>query len=150
MSGPAETFPRGALLAAGALIAFSLIAVSAARLFGAPDGASAPALTGTDSALRLQFEDQADGSLKVIDVAGNRVVALFEPGRGGFVRGAMRALARNRQLHDIGPGTPFLLAYGEDGRLVLEDPATSSLIPLDAFGPSNVAAFAALLQDSRS
>ncbi|MEQ8858841.1 MAG: photosynthetic complex assembly protein PuhC [Pseudomonadales bacterium] len=146
---PAETFPRGALLAAGALIAFSLLAVGAVRLFGDHDRVFEPALAHADAVRQLQFEDQADGSLRVIDVVDGRVVATLEPGSGGFVRGAMRALARTRALHDVGAETPFLLAYGDDGRLVLEDPATASHIPLDAFGPSNVAAFAVLLHAPR-
>jgi putative photosynthetic complex assembly protein len=40
---------------------------------------------------------------------------------------------------------PFRLALHADGRLTLEDPATSRTIELQAFGPANSGAFARLL-----
>lgn len=152
MSGPGdgERFPRGALLAAGGLVLFALVAVTGARLAGFSGVAAVPEpaqpARWAATARRLSFEDRPDGTLRVSDAASGRVVADLEPGSGGFVRGMMRAMARHRRLQGAGVETPFLLSYSDNGRLVLEDPATDQRIAIDAFGASNLAAFAALLE----
>jgi hypothetical protein len=47
-----------------------------------------------------------------------------EPGTQGFLRGALRALVRERRQHGLGDEQPFRLLAHPDGRLTLEDPAT--------------------------
>jgi putative photosynthetic complex assembly protein len=139
-----ETLPRTALLAVAALLAITLLAAAGGRLLGvAPDPAASPPMQGERL---LQFHDLDDGSLQVVDAANARIIATLEPGTNGFMRGMMRGLARTRKLHGVGAEPPFLLAYGTDGHLVLVDPALDSRIPLGAFGLTNVAAFAALLE----
>jgi putative photosynthetic complex assembly protein len=146
--GESETFPRGALLAAATLVIFTLLAVAVGRPSGG-QSAAAPASPARAERL-LQFQDLDDGSLRVVDVGRQQIVATLEPGTNGFMRGMMRAMVRTRTLHGVGDETPFLLAYGADGRLVLEDPATDSRIPLDAFGPTNVSAFAILMEEPKT
>jgi len=149
-AGDSEQFPRGALLAAGGLVLFALVAVSAARLAGFSGVAAVPEparpAQWAAGARRLTFEDRPDGTLRVSDALSGRVVADLEPGSGGFVRGMMRAMARHRRLQGVGAEAPFLLSYSDHGRLVLDDPATGQRIAIDAFGPSNLADFAALLE----
>jgi putative photosynthetic complex assembly protein len=93
----------------------------------------------------LVFSDRPDGSIGVYDVAHGVALPALPGGNGGFVRGALRALARQRRLAHVGPEVPFTLVRWSDGRLTLDDSATHNHLELQAFGPSNEAAFAALL-----
>lgn len=140
-----DTFPRWALQGAGALIVFSLASVALVRLSGnGPDqrAEAAAAHEGIDRALR--FEDRPDGSIAVLDAARGSTVAQLR-GEQGFVRGALRTLARERKARGLGAEQPFQLIAHPDGRLTLADPATGKRIDLGSFGPTNAAAFAQLL-----
>ena len=92
----------------------------------------------------LLFEDRDDGAVTVRDAAG-AFVAVLPPGTNGFVRGALRGLARERRREEAGASAPFHLSEYADGRVILEDPATGRLVDLRAFGATNAAAFARLL-----
>jgi putative photosynthetic complex assembly protein len=133
--------PRGALLAAGALLLATLIAVAVVRLSGmdirTPD-------SPVFAARELRFDDRPDGSIVVLDAQGQPVRTFT--GEAGFVRGVLRALARERMRRGFGPEQPFELTAHTDGRLVLRDPLTGERIGLEAFGASNAAVFAQLLQ----
>lgn len=139
-----DPFPRGALIAAAALIGFSLVATAAGRvaMLHAPPARAQPA---PSQSVALRFADAADGAVLVRDGRDNRVIASLAPGTNGFIRGVMRGLARERKSLGIGEGPPFLLSRWNDGRLALEDTATGRQIDLDAFGDSNKDAFAQLL-----
>ena len=108
-------------------------------------------LMGQEQAARwsraLHFEDHTSGAVLVRDALSGLEVARFE-GEQGFLRGSMRALIRERKRRDLGPEQPFLLQAHTDGRLSLRDPATGTRIPLDSFGPSNLAIFKPLLDAS--
>ncbi|TDQ82959.1 putative photosynthetic complex assembly protein [Dongia mobilis] len=136
--------PRATLLGAGALVAFTLVAVAAARLGGTEATAvpSVPSLESRD----LRFLDQADGAVAVYDLKDGSAVALLPAGSNNFIRGALRGLARERKRQDIGMAPPFRLTRWADGRYTLEDTATRRTIDLRAFGSTNVQAFADLLQ----
>ena len=136
-------FPRGALIGAAALIGFSLLAVTLARVAGL--GPVAEPMAPVVQSREVRFADRADGAVLVYDSQGDQVVDLVPPGSGGFVRGVLRALARERRLQGDGASTPFRLSRLADGRLTLEDLATGRLIDLTAFGHSNAGAFAQLL-----
>jgi putative photosynthetic complex assembly protein len=145
-----KPFPRGVLVAAAALLGFTLVLVGAARItrIGTQQGfESAPV-----ESRALRFEDRADGSVVVLvasdrddERAREREVERMAPGTNGFVRSVLRGLARERKLQGIGREPAFELTRWADGRLSLEDPETGRRIELDAFGPTNVAAFARLL-----
>lgn len=135
--------PRAAVLGAGALILATLIAVAAVRLSGVDIRApEAP----TFAARELRFEDRADGSIVVRDADGATVQTI--DGEAGFVRGVLRALARERMRRGFGADQPFELTAHTDGRLVLHDPLTGERIGLEAFGSSNAAVFARLLPNA--
>lgn len=134
-------FPRGPLLAAGALVVAAVMAVAAVRLSGvnirAPD--AAPAVTQ-----QLRFEDRPDGSIAVIRAGDGRLIETIT-GQSGFVRGTLRGMARERKRQDVGDGPPFELIGRADGRLTLLDPTTGRIVDLESFGPTNAGEFAHLL-----
>lgn len=139
-----ERFPRGALLGAGALIGFALLAATYGRMTGARM-VMPPANVVAERTLR--FEDRADGGVTVLDAINNRRVAIIAPGTNGFLRATVRGLAQERRREDTSPATPFRLTAWSDGRLTLVDPTTSRHIDLEAFGTTNGEAFAHLLYD---
>jgi putative photosynthetic complex assembly protein len=123
------------------LLAAAVVAVGAVRLSGVdirePDAAAV-------SVRELRFEDRPDGSIEVLDGrTGARVDTIT--GEAGFVRGTLRALARERKRAGGGPERPFELIGRADGRLTLRDPDTGRLVDLEAFGPTNAGAFARLM-----
>jgi putative photosynthetic complex assembly protein len=136
-----DSFPRWVLLCAGSVIAFSLISVGLVRLTGnGPDQKPQP---GTmERALR--FVDQPDGGIAVIDGRTGELVRSFQ-GEQGFLRGTLRALARERKSRGLGSEQPFQLIARTDGGLTLFDPVTQQRVDLESFGPTNAGAFAPLL-----
>jgi len=91
----------------------------------------------------LHFVDRPNGDVAVLDARDRREVASFG-GEQGFLRGALRTLARERLRRGLGPSEPFVLSGHANGRLTLSDPATGTRIALESFGPRNVAVFAPL------
>jgi len=69
-------------------------------------------------------------------------------GEQGFLRGTLRALARERRMRNLTSEAPFELALHQDGRLTITDTLTGKGIDLEAFGPDNVAVFANILTQS--
>ncbi|TXC66376.1 photosynthetic complex assembly protein PuhC [Piscinibacter aquaticus] len=133
--------PRGLLIALGTTVLVTVLSVAAFRLAGVsvrePD---APAV----ATRLLRFEDRPDGSVAVIDAGSGSTLDQLR-GEQGFVRGALRALTRERRMREIGAQPPFELAARADGRLTLTDPATGARIDLESFGPTNAGVFARLL-----
>jgi putative photosynthetic complex assembly protein len=143
-----EPFPRFALLSAGALVAVSLIGTAAVRLVR-NSALDAPAAVSTAAvpvaSLDLRFKDQPDGSIRITRAADDSLAGTVHPGDGGFIRGVMRGLARDRISRHIGEEPPFRLALSADGQLTLFDTATGRLIDLESFGQGNRASFFELL-----
>jgi putative photosynthetic complex assembly protein len=140
-----EGLPRGALIAAGVMVFGSIALAALARLTGFGTVHMAPSVPVT--MLELRFTDEKDGSVGVWDAGGARIGS-FAPGTNGFARGVLRGLARERYRESVGTAPPFRLTRWADGRLTLDDPATARHIDLDVFGPTNVAAFARLIEDT--
>ena len=136
--------PKAPLYAAGALIVVTLLLVFGVRLTGVGElKTPREAIVAERS---LHFADEANGGIVVHDAADGRLVARVAPGEQGFLRGALRGLARERKRERIGPEAPLRLSSRADGRLLLEDPATGQMIDLGAFGPQNVAVFTRMLE----
>jgi putative photosynthetic complex assembly protein len=103
-------------------------------------GAEAPAV------LRLlRFEDATDGAVVIRDYASGQELARFPVAEGGFVRGTLRALVRERRQERQGQEAPFRLAAWSDGQVTLDDTATGRRVDLTAFGADNAKVFAHLL-----
>lgn len=137
-------FANAVFFGAVGLVGFSLLAVGVGRY--ADVGTLRTPHEGPAVLRHLHFEDRPDGSVAVFE--GDRLIERLEPGTGGFVRGVMRGLARERRIRDIDDATPFRLMRFADGRLLLEDPETGHLVALGAFGATNEAAFARLMEES--
>jgi putative photosynthetic complex assembly protein len=88
----------------------------------------------------LVFSDTPDGQILVLDYSDSKEVARFK-GEQGFLRGTLRALARERKRRGIGSQAPFRVIEHTDGRLTLLDPSTAQRIDLESFGPVNSAIF---------
>ncbi len=143
-------FPRGALIGAAALISVALLAAVSVRSGLVPEVANPQAMRADASVAvvsqrDLRFLDGADGSVLVRDVSGALVTTIDPSSEQGFVRGALRGLARERRLRDAAADAPFRLALWADGGLTLTDLATGRQIELGSFGPTNRAAFAVML-----
>ena len=136
-----DAMPRGPLLAIGALLLVVIVGVAGVRLSGEVIRAPDAEAVATRS---LRFEDRPDGSVAVLDARSGQQVDAIE-GEAGFLRGALRALARERRKQGLGAGPAFELIARADGRLTLADPATGERIDLESFGPTNAGAFARLL-----
>jgi putative photosynthetic complex assembly protein len=127
--------------ALGALLALTLAAAAwQSRVGGGPATAEVPSVQWQRS---LRFEDRPNGDIAVLDAGTQREVARFQ-GEQGFLRGSLRALARERQRSGMGPQAPFELSGHVDGRITLRDTVTGQRIALESFGPSNSAVFAQL------
>jgi putative photosynthetic complex assembly protein len=133
---------RGLLLGSVALLAGTLFLASLGHK--APLD---PAMAGGQPLAQreLVFSDRDDGAIVVTDARTGRVVETLQPGSEGFVRGAMRGLARERKRASASPDLPFRLATWPDGRITLEDVATGNFMELHAFGRTNAEAFLRLL-----
>jgi putative photosynthetic complex assembly protein len=139
-----QPFPRAVLIGAALLVALAIALAGMARTTGI--GATRLVTASAVVASRdLRFADRPDGSIAVTEAASGQTIAIVAPGTNGFVRGAMRGLARERKRQDIGAVPPFRLAEWSDGRMTLEDPATGRVIDLAAFGAVNAEAFARLM-----
>lgn len=91
----------------------------------------------------LHFVDKPNGDIAVLDANSRLEIAHFQ-GEQGFVRGALRALARERRRFGLGPEQPFELTGHAGGRITLRDPATGMRLNLESFGPTNMATFSRL------
>jgi putative photosynthetic complex assembly protein len=137
-------FPRGALLAAGALLGVVLLAAAWGRISGV-GVVNTPEPVVAESR-ELLFFDRDDGAVVVMDGGNERLVAILESGTNGFIRGVLRGMARERKSMAIGPESPFELVRTGSGELFLNDPQTGRRISLSAFGPTNAGDFARLLE----
>ena len=144
--GEAMRVPRPMLIAAAAMVALAVGMAATARLTDTGAVRIAQAAPARAEATReLRFADRADGGVVVTDAATGQTAFVLEPGVNSFIRGAVRALAFERRKDGVGAGVPFRLSRFPGGRLVLEDPATGTVLDLAAYGPENAGAFAVLL-----
>jgi putative photosynthetic complex assembly protein len=144
--------PRGALIGAGLLILFTITTVGYFRITGQEPTAQVASSVEVLSTRELKFEDGDNGSVVVYEAHSDgedQVIHVVPSGEGGFIRGVLRSLARARNASGISRDHPFLLELHTSGTLVLEDPQTGQRIDLQAFGPSNIAAFRALLHSDQ-
>ncbi|MBU2033722.1 MAG: phosphonoacetaldehyde methylase, partial [Alphaproteobacteria bacterium] len=135
------------------LVGFALLLTAAVRI-GWLERSAVPSVERAEAAVApleqrsLRFADGADGSVLITEAATGERVGMIAAGseQGGFIRGVMRGLARERRMYDVGSEPPFTLTLWQDGSMSLVDDATGRSVELGAFGPDNRAAFAVLLE----
>lgn len=143
-----DAVPKPALIGAAALVLCALAAAFVARTSGIGTTQTTPA--APVRVIDLRFTDRADGAVdvrRVLPGGSDRPIGLIASGDGGFQRGVLRSLTRERRLNGTGQQAPFRLSLHLDGGLILEDLATGRLIDLRAFGPTNTQAFAQFLRE---
>ena len=102
----------------------------------------------------LIFKDDTNGDI-LIEVSKDKLNNMeSQPqmrlsGEQGFLRGTIRALARERKARNLSHEIPFDLELHQDGRLSIKDPLTNSFIALEAFGPDNVDVFVKIFAQSK-
>lgn len=144
MSGHRHEDPvitRPILISAGLLVALTIVGAGWSSYMKG-DTLDLPVSTVVTSR-DLVFSDRADGAVVVTE--NGQEVLVIEAGSGGFVRGTLRALARHRQLGNVGEEEPFRLVHWADGRLSLIDPSTNGRVEINAFGQDQLDAFAQIL-----
>lgn len=135
--------PRHVLIAVAALVGFTLTTVAVARITDAPTSSIAQAEVA--ERVTLTFVDREDGAVEARTMEGT-LHAVVPPETGGFVRGVLRALVRERAKFGLDSNAGgFTLNRLIDGHLTISDPATGEMVDLGAFGPTNQAAFAAIM-----
>ncbi|XUU61815.1 photosynthetic complex assembly protein PuhC [Erythrobacter sp. HA6-11] len=147
-----NTVPRAALISACCLVFLSLVLTSAVSL-GFLEREAIPQLEREKAQVQaiasrdIRFDDREDGAVIISDVSDGSSIAVIgaETEGGGFIRGVMRGLARERRMQGIGSGPHFVLTAWADGSLSLTDTATGRMIELGAFGSDNRVTFAKLL-----
>jgi putative photosynthetic complex assembly protein len=142
--------PPAALALGTGLALVSLLLVASVRLGLVEPSPSAASLrsaghTAPAAERLLRFSDEADGTVLITDARTGARIDVVHREDGGFVRGVMRGLARERRQHRIGSQPPFRLTRWRNGALSLTDPSTGRIIELDGFGHTNRASFARLL-----
>ncbi len=150
MKSPERPAPHTGLLVAGVAIAgiISLTMWLSARDTPAPSvDTRVAAGTAPVATLSVQFADR-DGDVVITDGTSGELITVLS-GEHGFVRSVMRGMARERRARQVPQTPPFRLMRWSDGRTTLDDPSTGRWVELDAFGPDNAGAFAAILHASR-
>jgi putative photosynthetic complex assembly protein len=135
--------PPGAIVAAAALIGFSLVAASIGRLTGM--GTVRADYVKTVQTASFRFVDRADGGISVIAPETGAIIGVVPAGTDGFVRTVLRSLAFDRQRNHIGPAPAFIIAKWSDGHSTIDDPTTGRRVDLAAFGYANMQTFERLV-----
>ena len=140
---PNIVVPKKALIAIATLIGFAFVSVAVARIADVPT--TPIPLAPVAETQMVIFTDRSDGAVVATDENGT-VLNVVAPETGGFVRGVLRSLVRRRNQLGLGEDAGgFALQRLTDGHITLSDPATGEHVDLGAFGPTNQAAFAAMM-----
>jgi putative photosynthetic complex assembly protein len=94
----------------------------------------------------IRLIETPDGVITVSDAQMGGEIARFAPGEGGFVRGSLQGLRRDRSLRQIKPETPYRLILWSNHRLTLSDTGSGLRVDLLAFGQTNAGAYAKFLK----
>lgn len=140
-SAPLGTATPWQIWLIGAVLAATLAAVAwETQSSGGVIASETPAIAWQQT---LRFEDRPSGAVAVLDAASGKEIAQFQ-GEQGFLRGSLRAMARERHSRGLGSEAPFLLMGHVDGRVTLHDTATGERLNLESFGPTNSAVYSQL------
>lgn len=139
---PRRRLPRPVWIAAIGLALFTAAVVM-------PAGDEFESLPGSMRTLEFHAFDAPGGRIVIKEARTAAIVHEIGSGEDAFIRTTLRSLARERRGRGIGAEPPFLLSVRTDGSTWLEDPAIGARLALAAYGHTNEAAFARLLDDPR-
>jgi putative photosynthetic complex assembly protein len=137
-----EMIPKGLLRGMLALVLLALAITTWAVLTGRPpEGQPAAGTVVGQRAIILDGHDAQAVTVRTPDGT-----LLLDLPHGGFVTVIQNALATIRKRHGVDPLLPVHLVKYDNGRFVVEDPATGWSAELYAFGGENKAAWERLYQ----
>jgi putative photosynthetic complex assembly protein len=138
----APMIPAWFLPITGVALACVIGLSAVSRLTATPPVATAPIASAS-----LLFADQPDGTVLAMTATGAKL-AIIPARQNGFLRMTLHLMVGLRQREDKDSHAPFTVAESAAHHYVLSDPQTGQTVELEAFGPSNVAPFAAILKDA--
>jgi len=140
-----KPFPKAPLIAAFLLVGASLLVVGGSRLglIRTPAATSESRIADVTRTEDLRFYDLPDGAVRV--VGADQADRMIPVASGGFVRGVLRSLVRDRRAQGMGSEQPFRVTQWSDGAVTIQDMATGRVLNLNAFGPTNRLDFARLI-----
>lgn len=149
------TVPKAALIGAAAVLLFVMGLAGAVRLGIMPQSANpelsrAAANIGPAEQRHLRFADRDDGAVVISDADTGETVKVIGFGEGGFARATMRRMAKRRMNAGVGSEPPFTLTRWQNGALSLIDPETGEAAEIQGFGADHSAAFAEMLEGTKS
>jgi len=123
-----------------------------------PDGLATPpdpsaaypdlSLRDGEERLSIVFDRLPGDTLHVVDATTGETLRSFGPMEGGFMRGALRPLDRERNRHGVALDAPYQVVRERSGRLTLRDEGSNVEIYVAAFGPTSYELFSSLLDGS--
>lgn len=136
-----EMIPKTLLLGMAGLAVSALLITTFSVMTGRPL-AGRPAAGTVVAEREIILQGRGAQAVAVYDPDGTLIMELDH---GGFVTVVQNAIARARTVARVAGNPPLRIVRYDNGRLVAEDPATSSAIELYAFGDDNKAAIERLL-----
>lgn len=143
-----KSFPKPLLFGMGLMVVFSIVAAAFGRMTDI--GTVRNPTTAPVSIRDISYLRAADETITIVDARSGEAIVTLAPEEGGFLRGSLRGIDRDRKLRGIALEQPWRLILWEDGALTLSDTVTGQRINLNGFGATNAAAFAALLDTRRA
>lgn len=141
-------FPKPLLIGMGLMVIFSIVAAAFGRMTDI--GTVRNPTTVPVSIRDISYLRADDETITIVDARSGEAIKTLAPQEGGFLRGSLRGIDRDRKLRGIALEQPWRLILWEDGALTLSDTVTGQRINLNGFGATNAAAFAALLDTRRA
>lgn len=139
--------PGWALASMAALMVLAMVLAGTARLTGMGTVSTPQVLTADARAsVDIVFQPLEDGALRIVDGSTGRELRVLAAGEGGFMRGVLRPLERERMRLEADADAPYRVLRAGDGTLALVDPSTGVTVDLAAFGRTSAEAFAGLLE----
>ena len=138
---PTRPIPRSVLAMTGGLAVVAVLLTVFSVWTGVGRVASAPADEAVE-VLSISFlESTDDGAIRVVSAPDGAVLLTLAEGEGGFMRGILRPLHRERVRHGQPLDAAYRLSRHESGALTLADASTDLVVDIGAFGATSVAHF---------
>jgi putative photosynthetic complex assembly protein len=143
-----QVLPNKLFPAIFAGLAAVVVVIGAMRLSGmAPVGHVDTGVA--EEVLQLHVEDGKNGDVHVFNAHSGVLLHTYRRAEGSFFRATLRALVNDRRRKGARNEGDFVLERHAGGQLYLIDGVTGKRLTLNAYGPDNSAAFAALMSNQK-